>query len=180
MLKSNRCVTPKCILEKRKKPQGGRRRRVSDRGLQLMEKQKARMTYGILERQFRHTYDVALKQPGITGENLQVMLERRLDNVVFRLGFADSRPQARQIVLHGHRTNIPSALISEGDSIGWSAHGAKTKYYKTLVEAIESKVIPTWLTLNKESMTGQVISLPTPEEIGAKYDGKAIVEYYSK
>ncbi|MFC1966299.1 30S ribosomal protein S4 [Chloroflexota bacterium] len=183
MLKGDRCLTPKCAMEKKSRF-SGRRRRVSDRGIQLIEKQKARYTYGVLERQFRLAFARAERQLGITGENLQVLLERRLDNVVYRLGFADSRSQARQLVQHGHflfngrRTNIPSCLVKEGDTIGWK--DTKTEYYKQLVESIEAKSVASWLSLNRQNLVGQVISLPTPEEIGAKFDGKTIVEYYSR
>ena len=159
---------------------------MSDRGLQLREKQKARYTYGTLERQFRKTFLNAERQAGITGENLLILLERRLDNVVYRLGFADSRAQARQLVQHGHIvlngriTNIPSALVKEGDTIGWREGSTKTEYYQQLVADIEAKTILNWLSLDKANMVGQVLSLPTPEEVDAKFDGKAIVEYYSR
>jgi len=164
----------------------GRRRRVSDRGLQLIEKQKARYTYGVLERQFRRVFAQAERQSGITGENLQVLLERRLDNVVYRLGFADSRAQARQLVQHGHimlngrKTDIPSCLVKEGDTVSWKERGTKTEYYKQLVESIEARSVASWLSLDKQNLVGQVLSLPTPDEVGAKFDGKAIVEYYSR
>ena len=187
MLKGSRCLTPKCAMERRKKaPSRRRRRRVSDRGLQLIEKQKARYSYGVLERQFRRVFAQAERQPGITGENLQVLLERRLDNVVYRLGFADSRSQARQLVQHGHimlngrKTDIPSCLVKEGDTISWKESSAKTEYYKQLVESIEAKSIASWLNLDRQNLVGQVLSLPTPDEIGAKFDEKAIVEYYSR
>jgi small subunit ribosomal protein S4 len=191
LLKGARCFTPKCAVDKRPKPPGQagagrRRRRVSDRGLQLREKQKARYTYGTLERQFRKTFLDAERQAGITGENLLILLERRLDNVVYRLGFADSRQQARQLVQHGHIilngriTNIPSALVKEGDTIGWREGSTKTEYYKQLAEDIESKTVLNWLSLDRQNLVGQVLSLPTPEEVDAKFDGKAIVEYYSR
>lgn len=191
LLKGARCFTPKCAVDKRPKPPGQagagrRRRRVSDRGLQLREKQKARYTYGTLERQFRKTFLNAEKQAGITGENLLTLLERRLDNVVYRLGFADSRQQARQLVQHGHIvlngriTNVPSALVKEGDTIGWREGSTKTEYYKQLTADIESKTVLNWLSLDRQNMVGQVLSLPTPEEVDAKFDGKAIVEYYSR
>jgi len=191
LLKGARCFTPKCGVDKRPKPPGQagagrRRRRVSDRGLQLREKQKARYTYGTLERQFRKTFLNAERQAGITGENLLILLERRLDNVVYRLGFADSRSQARQLVQHGHIvlngriTNIPSALVKEGDTIGWREGSTKTEYYKQLAEDIESKTVLNWLSLDRQNLVGQVLSLPTPEEVDAKFDGKAIVEYYSR
>ena len=187
-LKGSRCLTPKCALEKRSKPTGrqGGRRRVSDRGLQLREKQKARYTYGLLERQFRRLFNQAEKQPGITGDNLLVLLERRLDNVVYRLGFADSRSQARQLVQHGHimlngrKTDTPSCLVKEGDTITWKETSTKTEYHKQLAQSIESKSVLGWLTLDKQKLVGQVISLPTPDDIDAKFDGKTIVEYYSR
>ena len=188
-LKSSRCLSPKCAMEKRPKPPGqqmGRRRRLSERGLQLREKQKARYTYGMLERQFRKTFTQAERQSGITGENLIVLLERRLDNVVYRLGFADSRSQGRQMVRHGHitlnghKTDIPSCLVKEGDAIGWREGSTKTEYYKQQAQAIEAKTIPGWLSLDKQKMIGQVLTPPTPDDIDAKFNGKAIVEYYSR
>jgi len=185
MLKGSRCLTPKCAMERRRRIPG-RRRRVSDRGLQLIEKQKARYTYGVLERQFRRVFAQAERQSGITGENLQVLLERRLDNVVYRLGFADSRAQARQLVQHGHimlngrKTDIPSCLVKEGDTVSWKERGTKTEYYKQLVESIEARSVASWLSLDRQNLVGQVLSLPTPDEVGAKFDGKAIVEYYSR
>ncbi len=191
LLKGARCFTPKCAIDKRPKPPGQagagkRRRRFSDRALQLREKQKARYTYGTLERQFHKTFEAAEKQAGITGENLLVMLERRLDNVVYRLGFADSRAQARQLVMHGHITlngkkaTIPSALVKEGDTIAWREGSKKTEYYKQLVEDIESKQVLNWLSLDRQNLTGQVLTLPTIDEIDARFDGKAVVEYYSR
>jgi small subunit ribosomal protein S4 len=189
-LKGARCFTPKCAIDKRPKPPGQittrRRRRFSDRALQLREKQKARFTYGIMERQFKKTFQMAEKQAGITGDNLLVLLERRLDNVVYRLGFADSRSQARQLVLHGHimlndkKVNIPSTLVKEGDTIGWREGSKKTEYYKTLVETIEAKDVLSWLSLDKQNMVGQVVTLPTPEQVDAKFDGKTVIEYYSR
>jgi len=189
MLKGSRCLTPKCAMDRRSKAPGqqlGRRRRLSDRGLQLREKQKARNTYGMMERQFRQLFAQAERQSGITGENLLVLLERRLDNVVYRLGFADSRSQARQLVRHGHiilndrKTDIPSCLVKEGDTISWKERSTKTEYYKQLAQTIESKSVLGWLSLDKEKLVGQVLSLPTPDDIEAKFEGKTIVEYYSR
>lgn len=189
-LKGSRCFTPKCEIDKRNKPPGQtttrRRRRISDRGLQLREKQKARYSYGILERQFRKTFTMAEKQVGITDENLLVLLERRLDNVIYRLGFADSRAQARQLVRHGHitlnghKTNIPSYLVKEGDSIGWREGSRKTEYCKTLMENVEGKTVLNWLSLDRQTLVGQVLTMPTPEQIGATFDAKAVTEYYSR
>jgi len=188
MLKGSRCIT-KCTLDRRSKPPGpqlGRRRRLSDRGIQLREKQKVRHSYGMLERQFRRFFALAEKQSGITGENLLVLLERRLDNVVYRLGFADSRPQARQIVQHGHiilngrKTNIASCLVKEGDTISWREGSTKTEYYKQLLQDIKGKSVSSWLSLDKQNLIGQVLSLPMPDDIGPKFDVKTIVEYYSR
>ena len=188
MLKGDKCLT-NCTLEKRPKPPGQQvasRRRISDRGLQLKEKQKARFTYGMLEKQFRRFFAEAERQPGITGDNLLVLLERRLDNVAYRLGFADSRAQARQLVKHGHimlngrKTDIPSALVKEGDTISWKKTSTESEYYKLLVQHIESVTVPGWLSLDKGNLSGQVISTPTPDDIEAKIDGKTIVEFYSR
>ena len=191
ILKGSRCITS-CTLDRRSRPPGQgqqmsrRRRRVSDRGLQLIEKQKVRYTYGVLERQFRRFFAQAERQMGITGDNLLVLLERRLDNVVYRLGFAESRPQARQLVQHGHimlngrKTDIPSCLVKEGDTISWRESSIKTEYYKQLVESIEAKSVATWLSLDRKNLVGQALALPTPDEVDVKFDGKAIVEYYSR
>ncbi|MFC2044469.1 30S ribosomal protein S4 [Chloroflexota bacterium] len=188
MLKGDKCVT-NCTMEKRTSTPGQQRRqrrKHSDRGLQLREKQKARNTYGILERQFRRIFEEAERKQGITADNLVVLLERRLDNVVYRLGFGDSRPQARQIVNHGHimlngrKTNIPSCLVKEGDTISWREGSTETEYYKQLIDNIKAKSTPSWLNVDREKLVARVLSLPTPEEVAAKFEGKAIVEYYSR
>jgi len=191
MLKGDRCFTSKCALERRDVPPGytgirKRRAKKSDRGLQLQEKQKARYSYGLLERQFRKFFAEAERLPGITGENLLILLERRLDNAVYRLGFASSRSQARQLVCHGHfllngrKTDIPSCLVKPGDAIAWRESSTKTGYYKLLIQEIEGRTIPGWLTLDKEKLAGQIVNLPTAEDIEVKFDEKAIVEYYSR
>ncbi|MBA7603350.1 30S ribosomal protein S4 [subsurface metagenome] len=176
-------------MEKRPRHPGQqfrRRQRISDRGMQLREKQKARYSYGILERQFRRIFAEAERQAGVTGDNLLTLLERRLDNIVYRLGFSDSRSQARQLVRHGHimlndrRTDVPSALVKEGDTIGWRKESAKSEYYKQLAQTIESKTVPGWLSLDKKELVGQMISLPTPEDTEAAFNGKTIVEHYSR
>ncbi len=188
-LKGDRCFTPKCSIDKRPKPPGmqpRRRPRISDRGMQLREKQKARYSYGMMERQFRKTFAEAERQAGVTGDNLLILLERRLDNIVYRLGFSDSRNQARQLVRHGHiilndrRTDVPSALVKEGDTIGWRKESAKSEYYKQLTQTIEAKTVPDWLSLDKKNLVGQMVSLPTPEGIEAPFNGKTIVEHYSR
>jgi small subunit ribosomal protein S4 len=193
MLKGEKCATPKCPLERRNTPPGGRpvtrgrgRGGTSDRGLQLREKQKLRVSYGVLERQFRRFFEEAKKRPGATGETLLVLLERRLDNVVYRLGFADSHAQARQVVGHGHitvngrRAGIPSFLVKSGDLVAWCEPSKKTEYYKRLAEEVEGKFIPSWLSLDKESMTGKVLNLPGKDDLDAKFNAKAVVEYYSR
>ncbi|MBI2832207.1 MAG: 30S ribosomal protein S4 [Chloroflexi bacterium] len=189
MLKGGRCYSPKCGVDKRPKPPGQastQRRRISDRGTQLREKQKARYSYGIMETQFKRMFREAERQPGVSGDNLMVLLERRLDNVVYRLGFADSRSQARQLVQHGHikvnehATNIPSFLVREGDTITWVETSAKSVYYKDLAQTIASKVVPNWLSLDRQILIGKVVSVPTPEDAESKFDAKSIVEYYSR
>ena len=188
-LKGEKCYTPKCAFEKRPYPPGPRsqrRRKVSDRGLQLREKQRGRAVYGILERQFHRYYEEAVRRHGVTGENLIRTLELRLDNVAFRLGFADSRAQARQVVLHGHVTvnsrkaAIPSHVLKVGDEIGLTGRGQKSEYFKIVSENISSKEIPSWLRLDAAAMTGRVETLPEVEEIGAKFNTATIVEYYSR
>jgi small subunit ribosomal protein S4 len=154
--------------------------------LQLREKQKARWIYGVLERQFRDMFSEAERKTGVTGETLQVLLERRLDNVVYRLGFAESRPQARQLVRHGHITvnehasNVPSLVIKEGDAVGWKPNKVQTEYYKQMVEGIKGKSVPGWLSLDRQKLVGRVVSLPTPQDTEGIYEVKAIVEYYSR
>ena len=191
MLKGDRCFTSKCAVERRNSLPGQRanmrrRSKISDRGIQLREKQKARFVYGILERQFRKTFAEAEREQGVTGDNLIILLERRLDNVLFRLGFASSRAQARQIVRHGHidlngrRTNIPSCLVKPGDEIKWHPRSIKSEYYKTLTEIIDERIIPGWLSLDTKEMVGKVLALPVREDVEVKFDSKAIVEYYSR
>jgi small subunit ribosomal protein S4 len=154
--------------------------------MQLREKQRARYTYGVLERQFRRYYAEAVRRPGVTGDNLVRLLESRLDNVVYRLGFADSRAQARQLVNHGHlaingrKTGIPSALVKAGDIVGWTESGKKTEYFKIVQETVTNKEISPWVVLDKETMTGRVLRAPEIAEAGIKFDPLVIVEYYSR
>lgn len=189
MLKGDRCFGPKCGVDRRAKPPGphqAQRRRMSDRGVQLREKQKAKYTYGLFERQFKRFFTAAEKQVGITGENLVVLLERRLDNVVYKLGFADSRSQARQLILHGHilvndhRVSIPSYMVSEGDTVKWREGSKKTEYYKIVAEGIKAKTVPNWLSLDRENMAGQVTSLPSSSAVEAKFEPTSVVEWYSR
>lgn len=188
-LKGAKCLSPKCIWERRGISQGRRptpRSRLSERGLQLREKQKAKQIYGVLERQFRRFFAMAEKLPGPAGENLLQLLERRLDNVAYRLGFASSKAQARQLVMHGHfdvngrKTDIPSFLVKAGDVITWHKGSEETEYYKQLLKAPVAQPLPAWLTLDKEKMIGKVLSLPKREELEIKVNEKAIVEYYAR
>ncbi len=141
---------------------------------------------GFLRGNLRRFFADAEKQVGITGDNLVVLLERRLDNVVYKLGFADSRSQARQLILHGHilvndhKVNIPSYLVNEGDTIKWREGSKKTEYYKILVEGIKAKTVPAWLSLDRENIVGQVISLPSSDVIEAKFEPTSVVEWYSR
>ncbi|MDZ4277510.1 MAG: 30S ribosomal protein S4 [Dehalococcoidia bacterium] len=189
-LKGERCMGPKCAFERRPSPPGqqrfGRRRRVSDRALQLREKQRGRHTYGLMERQFRRYYRDAMRRAGVTGETLVRLLEQRLDNVVYRLGFADSRAQARQTVRHGHillngrTTDIPSCAVKVGDVISWSPKGQRTELMKIVQESLQSKEVPDWLGVDAAAMTGRVVAVPDVAQVGTKFDPAVIVEYYSR
>lgn len=191
MLKGDRCFTAKCAVERRNTVPGqhgvGKRRpKITEHGLQLREKQKARYSYGVLERQFRKDFAEAERLSGITGDNLIVLLERRLDNVAYRLGFANSRAESRQIVRHGHlllnghKTDIPSCLIKVGDTVGWCNSSKKGEQFKIIAEAIKDKAVPSWLSIDPDTMVGKVVALPSPADIEVKFDVKAIVEYYSR
>ena len=189
MLKGDRCFGPKCAIDRRAKPPGphlAQRRRMSDRGVQLREKQKAKYSYGIFERQFKRFFASAERKAGITGDNLVVLLERRLDNAVYKLGFADSRSQARQLILHGHilvndhKVTIPSSMVNEGDVIKWREGSKKTEYFKTLVEGIKAKTVPAWLSLDRENLIGKVESLPSSDVLEAKFEPTSVVEWYSR
>lgn len=188
-LKGERCMGPKCAIERRNQPPGPRstrRRKVSDRGLQLREKQKARYAYGVLERQFRIYYEQAVHRPGVTGENLVRLLEQRLDNVVHRLGWADSRDQGRQVVRHGHislngrKTDIPSAQVKVGDVIGWTPRGRATEYFKVREAMAQSTATPSWLAIEREQMIGRVTGIPARADADRTFDESVIVEYYSR
>ena len=189
MLKGAKSFTPKCPVVKRHTPPGQHtpsRRKVSEYNLQLKEKQKARYTYGVLERQFRRHYAEAERRPGLNGENLLVILEMRLDNVVYRLGFADSRRQARQLVQHGHITlngrvtDIPSCQTKVGNVIAWKETSSKTAPYQVAAGEIESKFIPGWLSLDTANLSGRVVSVPSRGEIESAIDERLIVAFYSR
>ena len=164
-----------------------RRRRASEWAIQLREKQKARWTYGVLERQFRKYFDMARDQPGMTGDGLLQLLERRLDNVVYRLSFVDSRPQGRQLVNHGHftvngkRLDIPSYLVKPGDTIAWKNGGDTVEaFIAALTEDIPKRPVPSWLLLDTANLTGTVEAMPDISEAGTGIDPRLIVEFYSR
>ena len=198
-LKGERCFTPKCSFEKRSFAPGQHGRtagrgggkgmgtgRVSDFARQLRAKQKARRIYGVLERQFRRYYDTAITGRRLTGLTLLQMLESRLDNVVFRLGFASSRSQARLLVTHGHftvngrRTDVPSMLLGEGDVIAVREGSSKLTYFKDLNAYAEKRNAPGWLSRDIKSMAGSVARMPERTEIDGSLDEQLIVEYYSR
>lgn len=192
-LKGERCLTPKCAMERRAFPPGmhGKkqtfRRKTSDYGLQLREKQKARRIYGVLERQFRRYFEEANRATGMTGVNLLAMLERRLDNVVYRLGLADSRAQARQLVRHGHfevngrKTDIPSFQVAIGDVITVRTVARNKEYFKERAQFMQrSSSVPNWLRMSVVDMKGEVLGTPAREDIEIPLNEQLIVEYYSR
>ena len=189
-LKGDRCYTPRCAIERRRRPPGAqtpRRRRPSDWAFQLREKQKARFIYGVLERQFRNYFEMARDRPGVTGENLLQILERRLDNVVYRLAFVDSRRQGRQLVNHGHfyvnggRMDIPSYLVKQGDVVSWKRVGDSTpEFIETLTDGLPKRPVPAWLRMDVGKLTGEVMAMPDSAEIDTGIDVRLIVEFYSK
>jgi len=188
-LKGERCFGPKCGVERRRYPPGEHgqgRHKVSEYGLQLGEKQKLRYIYGVLETQFRRHFAEADRLPGMTGPNLLSLLERRLDNVVYRLGFASSRDQARQLVRHGHfevngrKTDIPSAIVREGDDIAVRQRIRDSEYFAVTKEGLTEKSVPAWLVLNRESLSGHVARLPERDDIDTPVNEQLVVEYYSR
>jgi small subunit ribosomal protein S4 len=189
-LKGQRCLTDKCAIEKRNFAPGqhgkSRRPKLVGYGLQLREKQKVRRLYGILEDQFRSYFEKAATMKGITGENLLVMLERRLDNVVYRLGLATSRAQARQLVRHGHidvagkRVNIPSYQISPGQEVSLRESSRKMASVQRALDFAGSRSVPPWLTMERETLKARVVSLPKREDVNFPIQEQMIVELYSK
>lgn len=186
-LKGDRCYTDKCAFVKRSYApgqHGANRKKVSEYGMQLREKQKAKRIYGVLETQFRNTYERAEKIKGVTGENLLRLLEMRLDNVVFRLGFGSSRVEARQLVNHGHflvngkKVDIASYKVSVNDVISVREKSRASEKFKTFVE--NPKALPQWLTANLESFEGKVMAEPSREDIDVPVNETLIVELYSK
>ena len=187
-LKGERCYTDKCPVVRRNYPPGQHgqgRKKSSEYGVQLRAKQRARRYYGVLEGQFRHYFEIADRQPGVTGENLLRILESRLDNVVYRLGWATSRPEARQLVRHGHyevngrRVNIPSYRVKPGDVITINKNSRDSEKFKAILEA-SGRPGPQWLDVDKNILQAKVISLPNRDQIDLKVEETLIVELYSK
>ena len=188
-LKGQRCYTDKCAVGRRAYAPGQHgqgRKKTSEYGLQMRAKQMTKRFYGVLESQFRKYYEQAAKKQGKTGDEMLILLERRLDNVVYRLGWANSRPEARQLVTHGHiavngkRVDIPSYLVSAGEVLSIMERSRKSEKIKAVLEANASRPVPKWLEVNREAFEGKVAALPTREEIDLPVDETLIVEYYSK
>ncbi|HHV07081.1 MAG TPA: 30S ribosomal protein S4 [Firmicutes bacterium] len=188
-LKGDRCYTGKCAIDRRGYAPGQhaqRRRKISEYGIQLREKQKARRIYGVLERQFRRYYKIASRSKGVTGETLLIMLETRLDNVVYRLGFARSRAEARQLVRHGHfavndrKASIPSYRLREGDIVSVREGSRSLPLFQELAEVAAARTVPPWLESVPTELKGTVVRLPEREEIDVPVQEHLIVELYSK
>jgi small subunit ribosomal protein S4 len=189
-LKGERCYGEKCAIDRRNVPPGehgkGRRAKLVGYGLQLREKQKVKRMYGVLEQQFRRYFEAADRKKGVTGETLLQLLEQRLDNVVYRLGFATSRPQARQLVRHGHftvngkRADIPSYSVRAGDLVAVRSGSIKNPAIIYATEEVKGRGIPEWLELDVEKLTGRLTAVPTREQINLPVQEQLIVELYSK
>lgn len=189
-LKGDRCYGPNCAVGKRPTPPGehgqARQRKQSEYGMQLREKQKAKRAYGVLETQFHRYFESATREKGITGENLLVLLERRLDNVVYRCGFGSSRAQARQLVRHGHirvngkKVNIPSYRLKVGDVVSVAENSRKSERMKAFIESMEKKSAPKWLELKASDAAAKVAALPARDDIEQSFNEQLIVELYSK
>ena len=188
-LKGSKCYTKKCPFERRPTPPGQhgvRRRKVSEFGLQLREKQKMRRIYSVHERQFKRYFDEAQRHSGVTGEYLMRMLETRLDNVVYRMGFAASRAQARQLVTHGHfavngkPTNIASYAVGEGDLVEVRETSRQSSYFKNAREALKGAQRPDWLSVDSDKLSGNVTALPRRDQMPPELNEQLVVEYYSR
>jgi len=188
-LKGDRCVSDKCALNKRASApgqHGAARKQVKEYGMQLREKQKAKRYYGVLEKQFLNNFKKADKMEGMTGENMLILLERRFDNVIYRMGMAESRKEARQLVLHGHFTingkkvNIPSLTVKAGDVIALKETSRSSEKLKGLIDTLDTRITPKWLEVDKEQGTAKVAALPTREDIDFPFEEHLIVELYSK
>lgn len=188
-LKGDRCLSGKCAIEKRPTVPGQHgtgRKNVKEYGLQLREKQKAKRYYGVLENQFKGYFEKAEKTEGVTGENLLSLLERRLDNVVYRIGLADSRKEARQLVVHGHfrlngkKVTIPSLIVRAGDVITLREESRSSEKFKNLIEALDTRITPKWIELDKAQVVAKVAALPARDDVDFDFEEHLIVELYSK
>lgn len=189
-LKGDRCMTDKCAIVRRNTRPGqhgtSRARKASGYASQLREKQKVRRTYGVLERQFSKHFATAARRPGRTSENLLQILEMRLDNLVYRLGFADSRAQARQLVCHGHfavngrKTDIPSFIAKPNDVITVRERSKGLEYFKIRTELLTTKGVPAWLSLDIQNLSGRVMSLPSRTDLELPFEEQMVVEYYQR
>lgn len=188
-LKGERCYTDKCAINRRAYAPGQHgqgRKKTSEYGLQLRAKQMTRRFYGVLENQFRHYYEMATKMPGKAGDNLLILLETRLDNVVYRCGWASSRAEARQLVVHGHYTvngkkvDIPSYLVKAGDVVAIKEGSRSSDKFKAVIEANSARPAPKWLDVDAQNAQAKIVGLPTREEIDLEVDETLIVELYSK
>ena len=189
-LKGERCYTEKCAIEKRNLPPGQhgklRKAKLVGYGLQLREKQKVKRIYGVLEDQFRRYFGMAERSKGVTGENLLQLLERRLDNIVYRLGFANSRSEARQLVTHGHfqvngrKVDVPSFLVRKGDSVAVREKSRKVARIQEALELAQRRGIPEWLEMTAEDFAGKVKAFPTRNDLTMPINEKLVVELYSK
>ena len=188
-LKGERCTSGKCAIDRRSTApgqHGAAKKKMGEYGMQLREKQTTRRYYGVLEKQFKNYYEEAARKEGMTGENLLVLLERRLDNTIYRMGLAESHKEARQLVLHAHFTlngkkvNIPSILVKPGDVISVKETSRSSEKFKALAEALESKTAPKWLEVNKTELSAKVVAFPAREDIDYDFNEQLIVELYSK
>lgn len=188
-LKGERCTSGKCAIDRRNTApgqHGAANKKMKEYGLQMREKQKTRRYYGVLEKQFVNYYEEAARKEGMTGENLICMLERRMDNVVYRMGFASSHKEARQLVLHGHFTvngkkvNIPSLVVKAGDVVAVKESSRDSVKFKALAEAAADATAPKWLEVKADAMTAKVLTLPAREDVDFDFNEQLIVELYSK
>ena len=188
-LKGTRCYSKKCSFERRPTPPGQhgvRRRKMGEYGIQLREKQKMRRIYSVHERQFKRYYEDATRRSGVTGEYLLRLLETRVDNVVFRMGFATSRAQARQLVSHGHftingrGTTVPSHQVGEGDHVEVREASRKSNYFKNAREAMRGAQRPDWLSVDPDKLSGSVTAMPRRDQMPAELNEQLVIEYYSR
>ena len=188
-LKGDRCTSGKCALDRRSTApgqHGAATKKQREYGMQLREKQKAKRYYGVLEKQFKNYFVEAARKDGMTGENLLKLIERRLDNVVYRMGMAESRKEARQLVLHEHFTlngkkvNIPSIIVSAGDVVAVKENFRGSAKCKSLAEALQTKTAPKWLDVDKTNLSAKVVALPERDDVDFDFNEQLIVEHYSK